>query len=39
MRLDGLDEDAVTSLEIATGVPLVYELDSTGAVLSKEVLV
>jgi len=38
MRLDGLDEDAVTSLEIATGVPLVYELDSTGAVLSKDVL-
>ena len=38
MRLDGLDEDAVTSLEIATGVPLVYDLDSTGAVLSKDVL-
>jgi 2,3-bisphosphoglycerate-dependent phosphoglycerate mutase len=37
MRLDGLDEQAVTSLEIATGVPLVYELDSTGAVLSKDV--
>ncbi len=38
MRLDGLDEDAVTSLEIATGVPLVYDLDGTGAVLSKDVL-
>ena len=38
MRLDGLDEQAVTSLEIATGVPLVYELDSTGAVLAKDVL-
>lgn len=38
MRLDGLDEDAVTTLEIATGVPLVYDLDSTGAVLSKDVL-
>lgn len=38
MRLDGLDEQAVTSLEIATGVPLVYDLDSTGAVLSKDVL-
>jgi 2,3-bisphosphoglycerate-dependent phosphoglycerate mutase len=38
MRLDGLDEEAVTSLEIATGVPLVYDLDSTGAVLSKDVL-
>jgi 2,3-bisphosphoglycerate-dependent phosphoglycerate mutase len=38
MRLDGLDEQAVTSLELATGVPLVYDLDSTGAVLSKDVL-
>jgi len=38
MRLDGLDEQAVTSLEIATGVPIVYDLDSTGAVLSKDVL-
>jgi len=38
MRLDRLDEDAVTSLELATGVPLVYELDSTGAVLGKDVL-
>jgi 2,3-bisphosphoglycerate-dependent phosphoglycerate mutase len=38
MRLDGLDETAVTSLEIATGVPLVYDLDATGAVLSKDVL-
>lgn len=38
MRLDGLDEEAVTSLELATGVPLVYDLDSTGAVLSKDVL-
>jgi len=38
MRLDGLDEESITSLEIATGVPLVYELDTTGAVLSKDVL-
>ncbi len=38
MRLDELDEDAVTRLELATGVPLVYELDNTGAVLSKDVL-
>jgi 2,3-bisphosphoglycerate-dependent phosphoglycerate mutase len=38
MRLDGLDEDQVTSLELATGIPLVYDLDSTGAVLSKDVL-
>jgi 2,3-bisphosphoglycerate-dependent phosphoglycerate mutase len=38
MRLEGLDEQAVTSLELATGVPLVYDLDSTGAILSKDVL-
>ena len=38
MRLDELDEDAVTRLELATGIPLVYELDNTGAVLSKDVL-
>jgi 2,3-bisphosphoglycerate-dependent phosphoglycerate mutase len=38
MRLDGLDEIAVTALEIATGIPLAYELDGTGAVLAKEVL-
>jgi len=28
----------VTSLEIATGVPLLYELDTTGAVVTKDVL-
>jgi 2,3-bisphosphoglycerate-dependent phosphoglycerate mutase len=38
MRLDRLDEDEVTSLEVATGVPLVYRLDSTGAVLGKDIL-
>jgi len=38
MQLDGLDEDAVTRLEIATGVPLVYELDTDGTVVSKRVL-
>ncbi len=38
MRLDELDEQSVTELEIATGVPLVYDLDITGAVLTKSVL-
>jgi len=38
MRLDDLDGQAVTSLELATGVPLIYELDTTGAVISKDVL-
>jgi 2,3-bisphosphoglycerate-dependent phosphoglycerate mutase len=30
MILDGLSPDEVTALELATGVPIVYELDSTG---------
>jgi 2,3-bisphosphoglycerate-dependent phosphoglycerate mutase len=38
MQLDGLDEDTVTRLEIATGVPHVYELDADGQVLSKRVM-
>ncbi len=38
MRLDALGPDEVVALELATGVPLVYELDDTGDVLSKRVL-
>jgi len=38
MQLDGLGEDEVTALELATGVPLLYELDTDGTVLSKQVL-
>lgn len=38
MRLDGLGPEEVVALEIATGVPLVYELDADGAVRSKRVL-
>jgi 2,3-bisphosphoglycerate-dependent phosphoglycerate mutase len=38
MQLDGLGEDEVTTLELATGVPLVYELDTDGTVVSKQVL-
>jgi 2,3-bisphosphoglycerate-dependent phosphoglycerate mutase len=38
MQLDGLDEDEVMSLELATGVPLVYELDEDGTVRSKSIL-
>jgi 2,3-bisphosphoglycerate-dependent phosphoglycerate mutase len=37
MQLDQLAEDEVPGLELATGVPLVYELDDTGKVLSKHV--
>jgi 2,3-bisphosphoglycerate-dependent phosphoglycerate mutase len=38
MRLDALGPDEVVALELATGVPLVYELDADGAVVSKRVL-
>jgi 2,3-bisphosphoglycerate-dependent phosphoglycerate mutase len=37
MQLDQLAEDEVPGLELATGVPLVYELDETGKVLSKHI--
>lgn len=37
MELDGLDEDQVVALELATGVPLVYEIDAAGKVVSKEI--
>lgn len=35
MRLDGLSGEEVVGLELATGVPLVYELAPDGSVLSK----
>lgn len=38
MVLDELDEDAVTQLNIATGAPIVYELDDQGHVLKKDML-
>jgi 2,3-bisphosphoglycerate-dependent phosphoglycerate mutase len=37
MQLDDLDEDEVPGLELATGVPLVYELEQDGTVISKHV--
>lgn len=37
MQLDRLSKEAVLELELATGVPLVYELDSEGRVLAKEI--
>jgi 2,3-bisphosphoglycerate-dependent phosphoglycerate mutase len=36
MQLDELDEDGVLALELATGIPLVYELDEDGTVRSRE---
>jgi 2,3-bisphosphoglycerate-dependent phosphoglycerate mutase len=37
MQLDQLAEEEVPGLELATGVPLVYELDGSGEVLSKHI--
>jgi len=38
MQLDALGEDEVLSLELATGVPLVYDLSPDGAVQGKRTL-
>jgi 2,3-bisphosphoglycerate-dependent phosphoglycerate mutase len=38
MRLDELSEEGVLALELATGVPLVYELAEDGTVQSKTTL-
>jgi len=38
MQLDDLSEEAVLALELGTGVPLVYELDESGAVQDKSIL-
>lgn len=37
-ELDTLDDEAVTRLEIPTGVPLVYDVDEHGTVGGKEIL-
>lgn len=39
MRLDGLSEAEVLQLEIATGVPIVYELTVDGTVQQKTILI
>lgn len=39
MQLDDLDPDEIVEVNIATGVPIAYELDDAGKVLSKKVLV
>ena len=38
MELDHLSPEAVTKLELATGVPIVYEFDATPKVISKVLL-
>ncbi|MGK2741824.1 2,3-bisphosphoglycerate-dependent phosphoglycerate mutase [Tepidicaulis sp. LMO-SS28] len=39
MQLDQLSQDEVIALNIATGAPIVYELDDQGTVLSKKILI
>ncbi|WP_310429736.1 hypothetical protein [Chamaesiphon sp. VAR_48_metabat_135_sub] len=38
MMLDGLSPDKVTALELATGVPILYELDAAGESIGKKIL-
>lgn len=38
MDLEGLTPEQIVKVELATGIPLLYELDKTGKVLSKSVL-
>ncbi len=38
MQLDKLTQDEVLGLNLATGVPLVYEIDEAGEVTSKQIL-
>lgn len=38
MRLDALSESEVLELEIATGVPIVYDLSTDGSVVNKSIL-
>lgn len=38
MALEGLSGDEIMQVELATGVPIVYEIDEAGKVLSKKVL-
>jgi 2,3-bisphosphoglycerate-dependent phosphoglycerate mutase len=38
MKLDSLSPDEVVALEVATGIPYVFELDTEGRVLSRKVL-
>jgi len=38
MRLDNLSPEQILKVEIATGVPIVYEIDASGNVSSKRVL-
>lgn len=38
MVLDGMNEETITSLNLATGVPMIYELNADTTVASKEIV-
>ncbi|MEQ9487108.1 hypothetical protein [Coleofasciculus sp. F4-SAH-05] len=38
MVLDDLNEQEVPNLNLATGIPLVYDIDADGKVVGKEIL-
>jgi 2,3-bisphosphoglycerate-dependent phosphoglycerate mutase len=38
MMLDRLSPEEVTTLELATGVPIVYDLDISGEAIGKKIL-
>jgi 2,3-bisphosphoglycerate-dependent phosphoglycerate mutase len=38
MKLDQLSKEAVLELNLGTGIPLIYDLDAEGNVLSKQIL-
>lgn len=38
MMLDHLNSSEITALELATGIPIAYELDVTGEVIGKTIL-
>jgi 2,3-bisphosphoglycerate-dependent phosphoglycerate mutase len=38
MMLDRLSPEKVTALELATGVPIVYDLDASGEAIGKKIL-
>jgi 2,3-bisphosphoglycerate-dependent phosphoglycerate mutase len=38
VMLDRLSPEEVTALELATGIPIVYDLDSSGETIDKKVL-
>jgi 2,3-bisphosphoglycerate-dependent phosphoglycerate mutase len=38
MELDKLSEEEVPKLELATGIPIIYDIDEEGKVVSKEIM-